>query len=111
MIDQLHGRPVEATHDALGWELPNVDLTEDFSSEDIETLLQASADAGGILVFPNQKTSMTIHDHVRFGRQIADHSDTVLEPHAVAAGHPDAPEVRCAIAALRSGRNLRPAET
>ena len=82
-----------------------MDLTENFSSEDIETLLQASADAGGILVFPNQKESMTIHDHVRFGRQIADHCGTVLESHAVAAGHPDAPEVR------RTRATTRPADT
>ena len=49
-IDMLSGKLVEATNDELGWELPNVDLTQDFSFEDIETLQQASDDAGGILI-------------------------------------------------------------
>jgi len=93
VVDQLTGTPVEAWFEELGWELPNVDLTEDFSDEDIETLHQASDDAGGILVFSNQKPSMTIHDHVRFARRMADYAETEIEPHAVAAGHPDAPEV------------------
>ena len=81
-MDQLTGRPVAATCDALGWELPNVDLTQEFSHDDLECLHQASADSGGILVFTNQKPEMTIHDHVRFGRQMADFSASCLEPHA-----------------------------
>ena len=39
----------------LGAVLPNVDLREDFSQEDIEVLQQASHDAGGILIFPNRE--------------------------------------------------------
>jgi len=93
IIDQLTGKEVRSTLDELGLELPNVDLTEDFSDDDIETILQASDDAGGILVFSNQKPDMSIHDHVRFGQRIADYCETVIEPHAVAAGHPDAPEI------------------
>ena len=49
----------------IGIELPNVDLTRDFSVADIKLLEQVSDAAGGILVFTNQKPSMTIHDHVR----------------------------------------------
>lgn len=93
VIDQLTLRPVVSEFDSLGWELPNVDLTENFSDDDIEVLHQASDDAGGILVFSNQKESMTVHDHVRFARRMAEAADTEIEPHAVAAGHPDAPEV------------------
>ena len=36
---------------------------------------------------------MTIHDHVRFASRMAEHYGTVMEPHAVTKGHPDAPEV------------------
>ena len=84
-IDMLSGKLVEATNDDLGWELPNVDLTENFTDEDLETLQQASDDAGGILVFTNQKESMTVHDHVRFARRLAEYNRTEIEPHAVAA--------------------------
>jgi len=45
------------------------------------------------VVFTNQKPTMTIHDHARFARTMADSEGTELEPHAVATGHPDAPEV------------------
>jgi len=93
VLDQLTLEPVRATFDSLGWELPNVDLTEDFSDDDIETLHQASDDSGGILVFTNQKESMTVHDHVRFARRMADYAGTQIEPHSVAAGHPEAPEI------------------
>jgi len=93
IIDQLTGRPVETRNDTLGAELPNVDLTQKLSPADIETIKQASDDAGGILVLTNQKPEMTIHDHVRFGQQLADSDNTEIEPHAVAAGHPDAPEI------------------
>lgn len=89
----LTGKEVSATFAGLGRELPNVDLTQEFSAEDIETIKQASDDAGGILVFTNQKPSMTMADHVRFGQQMADSDNTVIEPHAVAKGHKDAPEV------------------
>ena len=92
-IDMLSGKLVEATNDDLGWELPNVDLTENFTDEDLETLQQASDDAGGILVFTNQKESMTVHDHVRFARRLAEYNRTEIEPHAVAAGLPEAPEI------------------
>jgi hypothetical protein len=93
VVDQLTRQPVRATFDDLGWELPNVDLTEDFTDDDIETLHQASDDAGGILVFTNQKPEMTVHDHVRFARRMADYAESEIEPHSVAAGHPDAPEI------------------
>ena len=93
IIDQLTGREVAATFSELGRELPNVDLTQAFDEADIEALKQASDDAGGILVFTNQRPEMSIHDHVRFGQQMADADNTIIEPHAVAAGHPDAPEV------------------
>merc|ERR1719240_1482897 len=36
---------------------------------------------------------MTIHDHVRFAQSLADKDNTVLEPHHVSKGHPDAPLV------------------
>ena len=93
IIDQLHGGLVAADNTGLGVELPNVDLTQDFSPEDVETLEWASAAAGGIVVLTNQKPDMTIHDHVRFARAVAKHNDTDIEPHAVTKGHPDAPEV------------------
>ena len=41
----------------LGAVLPNVDLREDFTEEDMEVLRQASHDAGGILVFPDREWS------------------------------------------------------
>jgi len=92
-IDQLTGKPVRATCDSLGAELPHVDLGDSFSAADIETLKQACDDAGGILVFTNQRPSMSIHEHVRFAQRVADSDGTVIEPHSVATGHPDAPEV------------------
>ena len=93
IIDQLTGRPVRATFDGLGAELPNVDVSRAFSSDELETLKQACDDAGGILVLPNQRPTMTLHDHVRFARQLAASDGTTIEPHAVAAGHADAPQV------------------
>ena len=36
---------------------------------------------------------MTIHDHVRFAQAMADSDNTVIEPHAVSAGMPEAPEI------------------
>jgi len=93
LLDQLHKKPVEATFDGLGVELPNIDLRQDLSPEDIEVIKKASDDAGGIVVMTNQSEDMTMHDHVRFGQQMADSDSTVIEPHSVAAGHPDAPEV------------------
>ena len=92
-IDMLTGEEVKTKNLKLGVELPNVDLRQEFSDEDIETLMQASDDSGGILVFSNQSPDMTIHDHVRFARKIAEVNNTVLEPHHVSKGHPDAPEV------------------
>eukprot|EP00316_Scyphosphaera_apsteinii_P024505 CAMPEP_0119309932 /NCGR_PEP_ID=MMETSP1333-20130426/17598_1 /TAXON_ID=418940 /ORGANISM="Scyphosphaera apsteinii, Strain RCC1455" /LENGTH=316 /DNA_ID=CAMNT_0007314017 /DNA_START=169 /DNA_END=1119 /DNA_ORIENTATION=+ len=89
----LTGCEVQAHNDSLGCELPNVDLTRTFSTEDIKVLHQTSDDAGGILVFTNQNPSMTIHDHVRFAQQMADYSHTVIEPHSVAQGHSEADEV------------------
>lgn len=92
-MDMLTGKEVEAYNDRLGVELPNVDLTQEFSRDDLETLKQASDDSGGILVFTNQKPSMTVHDHVRFARAVAASDSTVLEPHSVSAGLPEAPDV------------------
>ena len=89
----MTGREVETSSKHLGVELPAVDLTESFSFGDLEVLKQASDDAGGILVFPCQKDTMTIHDHTRFARQLVASEDTVLEPHAVAAGHPEDSDV------------------
>jgi len=93
LVDQLTGRPVEATCTTLGVELPNVDLTQRLTMEDIEAIKQASDDAGGIVVMPFQKESMSIHDHVRFGYDMAESDNTGIEPHAVAEPHPEAPEV------------------
>jgi len=93
IVDQLTGRVVESTLDTLGAELPNVDLTEAFSREDVEALEQASDEAGGILVFTNQRPDMSLHDQVRFARRVADANGTCIEPHAVAAGHAEAPEI------------------
>lgn len=93
VIDRLTGRPVKATNDSLGVELPCVDLSQQFSADEIETLKQACDDAGGIAVFTNQRLEMTIHDLVRFGQQIADSDDTEIEPHSTVKGHRDAPEV------------------
>ena len=93
LVDQLTGRPVEATCTTLGVELPNVDLTQRLTMEEIEAIKQASDDAGGIVVMPFQKESMSIHDHVRFGYDMAESDNTGIEPHAVAEPHPEAPEV------------------
>lgn len=93
VVDQLTGRPVSATNDRLGAELPNVDLSQSFTAEELETLKQASDDAGGILVFTNQKPDLTVHDHVNFARALAASDGTCLEPHAVSKGLPEAPEV------------------
>ena len=87
-IDQMTGREVSTLSKHLGCELPSVDLTNSFSFEELEVIKQASDDAGGIVVFSHQKDTMTIHDHTRFARQLVASEDTVLEPHAVAAGHP-----------------------
>jgi len=107
--DMITGKPVEATNYNLGVELPNVDLTQDFTDDDIELLQRASDEAGGILVLTNQRPSMTIHDHVRFAKRLAAKENTCCEPHAVAKGHPDAPEVleivREADAAVTFGEN------
>jgi len=92
-IDMLTGKPVEANNFKLGVELPHVDLREDFSLDALETLKQASDDAGGILVFTNQSPDLTVHDHVRFAKAMADSDNTVIEPHAVSKGLPEAPEV------------------
>ena len=93
IIDQLTGKEVEIGNEDLGAELPNVDLRQEFTAEEIETIQQASDDAGGILVFTNQDPSMTVHHHVAFARQIAAADNTVIEPHAVTLGLPEAPEV------------------
>jgi len=92
-IDQLTGKHVEAINYRLGSELPEVDLRQEFSAHDLETLKQASDDAGGILVFTNQSPDMTVHDHVAFARAMAESDETCIEHHAVSAGLPDAPEV------------------
>lgn len=70
----------------LGAILEGVDLSAPFTEEEIETLMQASDDAGGILVFPNQK--LTVDEHVAFGRRLG-----TVEPHAVALGLDGYPEV------------------
>ena len=93
IIDQLTGKEVEIGNEDLGAELPNVDLRQEFTADEIETIQQASDDAGGILVFTNQDPSMTVHHHVAFARQIAAADNTVIEPHAVTLGLPEAPEV------------------
>jgi len=93
VLDQLTQRPVQAAFDGLGVELPSVNLRCTFTKDELETIKQASDDAGGIIVFTNQDPSMTIHDHLRFAKQMAASDDTVIEPHSVAKGHPDAPEV------------------
>jgi taurine dioxygenase len=92
-VDQLTGRPVKATNDYLGRELPNVDLRQHFSADDLEAVKQAIDDAGGILVFTNQHPEMTVHDHVRFAQALADSDGRCIEPHAVSAGLPEAAEV------------------
>jgi taurine dioxygenase len=93
-MDMLTKQPVRATCDALGVELPNVDLSKELTREEIEVLKQASDDAWGIVVFTNQKPEMSISDHIRFARAVADHDNTELEPHAVAApAYPEAPEL------------------
>lgn len=72
----------------LGAVLPNVDLTTDFSEADLQVLCQASHEAGGILVFPNQR-GLTTAGLVEFARQLGD-----IEPHAVAESTvPDCPEI------------------
>ena len=93
VIDQLTGKEVAATFDGLGRELPDVDLRRKFSPKEIEAIKQASDDAGGILVFTNQSPDLSVQDQVRFGQLIADSDKTCIEPHAVAEGHKDAPEV------------------
>ena len=94
VIDQMTGKPVQATNDKLGVELPNVDLTQsEWDWDEIEALKQASDEAGGILVFTNQRPEMTYHDQIRFVQAVADHDNTVIEPHAVSAGLPDAPQL------------------
>jgi len=96
--DMLTGLPVEAYNDNLGRELPSVDLTQTFSMEDIATLHQASDDAGGILVFTNQNPEMTIHDHVRFARQLDDYCTSLghgsgVELSVAEPAFPEVPEV------------------
>jgi len=71
----------------LGAVLPAVDLTEEFTQEEIDVIQQASHDAGGIVVFPDQ-TKLTPAHHVAFARQLGE-----IEPHAVAAGIDGYPEV------------------
>ena len=73
--------------EGLGAVLPNVDLREDFSRDDIEVIKRASNEAGGILIFPDQST-LSLQDHAAFGRKLGE-----IEPHAVASGHPEAPEI------------------
>ena len=92
-IDMLTGRPVKATNESLGIELPNVDLTQDFSFEECEVLKQASDDAGGIVVFTNQKDTLDIHGHRRFAKTMADSENTTIERQPVVAGHPDEGDV------------------
>jgi taurine dioxygenase len=91
--DMLTGRPVKATNESLGIELPNVDLTQDFSFEECEVLKQASDDAGGIVVFTNQKDTLDIHGHRRFAKTMADSENTAIERQPVVAGHPDEGDV------------------
>jgi taurine dioxygenase len=93
IVDQLTGKVVESRNGSLGVELPNVDLRQDLSFDDLEQLKQASDDAGGIVVFTNQSPDFTVHDHVRFASAMAASDDTCIERHAVSLGHPDAPEM------------------
>lgn len=62
----------------LGAVLPAVDLTDDFSEEDMQVLRQASHDAGGILVFPNQH-KLDTPKQIAFARKFG-----IIEPHSVA---------------------------
>ena len=93
VVDMLTGKEVEATNANLGVELPGVDLRQHFDDDDYEALKAASDAAGGILVLTNQDPTMSVHDHVRFVRGLAESDGTEIEPHAVSAGLPDAPEV------------------
>ena len=93
IIDMMTNKVVESRNDSLGLELPNVDLRQEFSAEDLELIKQTSDDAGGILVFTNQDPNFTVHDHVRFATAIAESDGTCVEPHAVSLGHPEAPEM------------------
>ena len=61
MLTLTGAHEVRATFAGLGCELPGVDLSrKDLTREDIEVLKQASDDAGGIVVFTNQKPEMSI---------------------------------------------------
>lgn len=62
----------------LGAVLPAVDLTDDFSEEDMQVIRQASHDAGGILVFPNQH-KLDTPKQIAFARKFG-----IIEPHSVA---------------------------
>lgn len=71
----------------LGAIMEGVDLRTPFTEDEIEVLLTACDEAGGILVFPDQQ-HLTVESHLEFGRRLG-----VLEPHAVAHGLEGAPEV------------------
>ena len=98
VIDQLTGEHVEATNDALGAELPNVDLTMDFTMDDIAAIHKASDDAGGILVFSNQRPEMTVQQHVQFARKMQAYCDGLghgagIELSVAKPAYPEAPEI------------------
>lgn len=68
----------------LGVVVPNVDMTSELSKDEIEAIEQASAEACGILVFPNQSPSLSMKQQVDFAAQFGP-----IEPHPVAAAHPE----------------------
>jgi len=77
-------------------------------------LHQVSDEGGGILVFTNQKPTMTVHDHVRFVRQMDAYCSSLghgegIELSVAKPAYPDAPEVleivREADAAVTFGEN------
>jgi alpha-ketoglutarate-dependent taurine dioxygenase len=72
----LNDRP--DSRPGLGAVLPAVDLTDDFSEEDMQVIRQASHDAGGILVFPNQR-KLDTPKQIAFARKFG-----IIEPHSVA---------------------------
>lgn len=72
----------------LGLIIDGVDLSYPYNEEEIEALRFASDEAGGILVFPKQKETLSNEEHIEFGRRLGH-----IEPHAVALGLPGNREI------------------